>query len=204
MGGRVPPAHFFRAQEALSHSGPERVVVRSIEAGVTVYSPHTALDAVPGGVNDWLAESLGPGVARAIELKGESGDPLCGSGRLVTLEREVSFEDLVARVKKSLGLERIRVAKSPSGTVVRTVALCPGAGGSVICSEAADLYLTGEMRHHDVLAANARGTSVILGEHSNTERGYLGRFRELLLSRLGLDDDRVIVSQVDSDPISIA
>ena len=31
--------------------------------------------------------------------------------------------------------------------------LCAGSGGSVVGREAADLYWTGEMRHHDVLAA---------------------------------------------------
>jgi len=36
-----------------------------------------------------------------------------------------------------------------------------------------DLFLTGEMSHHEILAANAQGTSVILCEHSNSERGYL-------------------------------
>ncbi|NJL30436.1 MAG: hypothetical protein HC898_01725, partial [Phycisphaerales bacterium] len=31
-----------------------------------VYSPHTALDAVPGGLNDWWCDALGRGVRRAI------------------------------------------------------------------------------------------------------------------------------------------
>ena len=36
-----------------------------------------------------------------------------------------------------------------------------------------DVLLTGEMSHHEVLAANAEGKHVILSDHSNTERGYL-------------------------------
>jgi dinuclear metal center YbgI/SA1388 family protein len=34
-------------------------VVRAIEKRIAIYSPHTALDAAPGGVCDWLVEALG-------------------------------------------------------------------------------------------------------------------------------------------------
>lgn len=37
----------------------ERLVVRALEGRVAIYSPHTALDAVPQGVNAWLAKGLG-------------------------------------------------------------------------------------------------------------------------------------------------
>jgi dinuclear metal center YbgI/SA1388 family protein len=45
-----------------------RVAIDALRAGIAVHSPHTALDAVAGGVNDWLVETLGaegPG-ARAL------------------------------------------------------------------------------------------------------------------------------------------
>lgn len=35
-----------------------RVAIDAVRAGIAVYSPHTALDAVEGGVNDWLLESV--------------------------------------------------------------------------------------------------------------------------------------------------
>jgi len=36
----------------------ESVILRAIEAKMAIYSPHTALDAVPGGVADWLCRAL--------------------------------------------------------------------------------------------------------------------------------------------------
>jgi dinuclear metal center YbgI/SA1388 family protein len=48
-------------------SARERIVLQAASAGIAVYSPHTALDAAPGGVNDWLAEALGGGDVRALE-----------------------------------------------------------------------------------------------------------------------------------------
>ena len=69
--------------------------------GVSVYSPHTALDNVKGGINDWLASGLGEGVTTVIKSYTENGD---GSGRVHTLSTPISTQELVERVKKHLNL----------------------------------------------------------------------------------------------------
>lgn len=63
---------------------------------------------------------------------------------------------------------------------------------------------------HEVLAAVARGTHVLLCGHSNTERGYLPTLRTKLLEELKTDSDfadaaslEVEVSQTDADPLEI-
>ena len=67
----------------------------------------------------------------------------------------------------------------------------------------ADLYLTGEMSHHDVLAATAQGTAVVLCDHSNTERGYLQTvYKKLVEEALG-GQVEVVVSLTDRDPLEI-
>jgi len=48
----------------------------------------------------------------------------------------------------------------------------------------ADVYFTGEMSHHEVLAAVASGHNVILCGHTNTERGYLPILQLKLLEEL--------------------
>ena len=80
--------------------------------------------------------------------------------------------------------------------------MCAGSGSSVLRGSLADLYLSGEMSHHEVLAAVAQGTSVILCNHSNTERGFLHvlsqKFGELFDGKIS-----VIVSKVDADPLTV-
>ena len=44
----------------------QRVALEAARAGIAVYSPHTALDAAPDGVNDWLVKGLGDGDSRAL------------------------------------------------------------------------------------------------------------------------------------------
>ncbi|MET0790033.1 MAG: Nif3-like dinuclear metal center hexameric protein, partial [Polyangiaceae bacterium] len=64
-----PP--LFRGLKRLRASvAEERVLLRALEAGLAIYSPHTALDAAQGGVNDWLASAFGPG--RSAPLVGHA------------------------------------------------------------------------------------------------------------------------------------
>lgn len=192
----------------------ERSLLQLLQAGVAIYSPHTALDAVHGGVNDWIADGLGKAHRSAIEpaalLSGKSKagkselSKLEGQGRLLQFERPQRLSLLLPRIKKHLGLSHLRVAAAaPHEAVsISSVALCAGAGGSVLSAVRADLLLTGEMRHHDILAALERGSSVVLTEHSNSERGYLPRFARRLQGQLGRGV-KVRVSGHDREPIGI-
>ena len=58
------------------------------------------------------------------------------------------------------------------------------------------------MSHHEVLHAVYNGTSVILCDHSNTERGFLQEIRKQLIKRLE-SQTKIIVSKVDADPVVI-
>ena len=78
----------------------------------------------------------------------------------------------------------------------------PGSGGSLLRGVKADLYLTGEMSHHEVLDATHRGSTVILADHSNTERGFLTPLKDKLTSMLE-DKVQVFVSQKDADPLKV-
>lgn len=78
----------------------------------------------------------------------------------------------------------------------------------MLAGKKADVYLTGEMSHHEVLAALAAGTNVILCGHTNTERGYLPLLAAKLLQELrtageGAEDVEVVVSQKDQHPLDI-
>jgi dinuclear metal center YbgI/SA1388 family protein len=184
-----------------------RLLLRVIENELAVYSPHTALDAVEGGVNDWLAAAFPFASKRAIvprELPGASAPGAVGQGRLLELRAAIGLDEVVRRLKSHLGLDALRVAPSITegpGSPISTVALCAGAGGSVVGGTAADLYVTGEMRHHDVLRAVQRGTHVVLSEHTHTERGCLPRLRDELARDGALE---AIISRQDGDPLRLA
>ena len=62
-----PP--IFTPLERLTGDGPwtQTRIVKCIREGLAVYSPHTALDAARGGMNDWLCAGLGEGSSRPIQ-----------------------------------------------------------------------------------------------------------------------------------------
>lgn len=81
------------------------------------------------------------------------------------------------------------------------MALCAGSGASVLNGVKADLYLTGEMLHHDILDATQKGISVILCNHSDSERGFLRIFQKNLQVKLLNNEIEVIISSCDRDPL---
>jgi len=83
---------------------------------------------------------------------------------------------------------------------INTVALCAGSGVTVLKETSADLYLTGEMLHHDVLDAVHRGIHVVLTNHSDSERGFLNTFASILNRNLQ-NSVEVCVSKADRDPL---
>lgn len=195
------PPIFGGLKRIVGATAPERVVIRALAAGISVYSPHTALDTVEGGVNDWLCAAFGKGKVRPIEPRDSARSAREGAGRGVLLMRPMTLDAAVRRVKRHLKLSVVRLARSKQQRI-QSVMVCAGAGGGLLSGKQADLMLTGEMRHHDILAANAQGTSVILTDHTNCERGYLPVFAKRLRQELR-GKVRIVVSREDRDPLEV-
>jgi dinuclear metal center YbgI/SA1388 family protein len=196
------PVIFSGLKRLTRTSAAERIVQDALRSDMAIYSPHTALDAAPGGMNDWLAEALGSG--QTVPIVPNSRAPLgVGMGRRIELDEP---QTLLPLVKQHLGIGHLRVAAAEQhmrGELIRNAGVCAGAGGSVFeqCSNV-DLLLTGEMRHHDILARVAAGTTVIVTDHSNCERGYLPHLAARLASAFG-DEVAVQIAAKDRDPLNI-
>lgn len=63
LGAQLIVTHhpvLFKPQQRLTAATPEgRTLLALLRAGIAVYSPHTAYDNAPGGINDQLAEQIG-------------------------------------------------------------------------------------------------------------------------------------------------
>lgn len=189
----------LRADDAGLGDGKQRAVLAAVTAGAAVYSPHTALDAAQGGIADWLAQgALGEQTARSIEPCGDGA-----FGRVAVFDKPVAFAALVQRLKRHLRVRHLQVARPAKVPAkLRSIAVAAGAGGSILRGVSADAWLTGEMSHHDALAATAAGTTVLLAGHSNTERGYLRILRSRLRRALGSGVE-LRLAKADRDPFTV-
>ena len=158
----------FRGLKALTLGEPQQEsLLRLAQAGISVYSPHTAVDAAVGGVNDWLAAGISGGAAAEASrdviapVAAPAGFEGAGMGRMVVLREPAVLGTLVDRVKRLVGMERVMVVDGSGGRAIERIAVCAGSGGSLFKGVKADLLFTGELSHHEVLAAKEQGVSVI-------------------------------------------
>jgi dinuclear metal center YbgI/SA1388 family protein len=288
-----PP--IFQPLTSLTTADPKaNLIFRAIQHRIAIYSPHTALDAVTDGINDWLCDALGNGARQPIKPAAPTTPPITdkiitvipdphldrlrsalasagagnighytecsftspglgtfrggtsthpaigkrgrfervpelrlemvcphdrlteivaalrqnhpyeqpafdlirtepvggatlenpeGHGRILQLQTPITPATLISRVKKRLALKRLDVALPTHAKKISRIAVCAGAGASLLDQAGPiDAFLTGEMRHHDLLAARERGILVLLPGHTQTERPYLPTYRRRILA----------------------
>ena len=285
----------FRGLKSLTFADTQQqTLLRLASHGISVYSPHTAIDAAPGGLGDWLADvvtgtktsyddgkssadSKPPDSAKdkgledpfiekkrptytlshhpsqtTVRISKQSSSttvsvphtrrpirpqspeveshPGAGMGRIVQFNQAQPLPTLLDRIGKGLNSPKgfpIAVPQdmSLSDIRIRSVGICAGSGGSLLSNLDVDLLFTGEMSHHEALAAIEKGQVVISLFHSNSERGFLAdvlkgqlektvqeewsklreeeRQNEELKKALAEDDFEIAVSEVDRDPYGI-
>lgn len=185
----------------------QRSLIKLIENSISVYSPHTAVDAANGGVNDWLVKcvSNGSDIIKTNVIIPDKENNNVGMGRVVEFEKPIRIEEAIERIKKSLSLEYVQLclSKQNSQKLVKNVALCAGSGSSVFSkANGIDLYVTGEMSHHDMLSVAGNGSHLIVCGHCNTERGFLQEMAARLRQQPVLAGASIVLSETDCSPFT--
>jgi len=94
-----------------------------------------------------------------------------GLGRIGGWSMPLSFAQLVSRVKEVFGIEQVKIWGRPPEVVSR-LALCSGSGGELITAawqQGAQVYLTGEVRHHQATPGYREGFAVLEVGHFASE-----------------------------------
>lgn len=184
------------------------MIARLIRAGCALLTAHTNADVVESGTSAVLASRLGLQDAVPI-LPGDV--PSRGLGRVGRLEKPITL----GRLARALGdilpptASGVRVAGEYEQPV-QTVALCGGAGDSLLAEPAvvgADVYITSDLRHHPASEAreNARiagGPALIDVSHWASEWLWLDTAAKEL--EAALPGVTVTVSDVRTDPWDFA
>jgi dinuclear metal center YbgI/SA1388 family protein len=129
-----------------------------------------------------------------VEVKGS-----LGPGRLGNLPKTMTLGEVAHHLKRALGLSGLLVSGELPTSISR-VAVCAGAGRSLVpdvIAAKADLFVTGELPHHDALRLSRANIAAICTLHSNSERPTL----KVLARRL--TGVHATVATADQDPFLI-
>ncbi len=113
--------------------------------------------------------------------------PGIGLGRVGKLASLLTIVEFITQSAEKLGISNIRVSSGDLGKPVTRVAVCGGAGGSlypVARAAGADVFLTGDVRHHEMVDAAAIGLILADAGHFETERPGV----KALAGRLQVDE----------------
>lgn len=178
-------------------------IVELIKLGISVYSAHTTFDSAFGGNNEYLAELLG--LHRVRHFKSRQNYPNEEiMGRLGDLKEPISLEKVVRKVEDALKIQGgVRVIGDVK-RLIKKVGICTGAGGDIMESairHSCDLFITGDVRHHEALLAKESGLCVIDAGHYWTERIFTENFAEKLKRATG-EKVEIFESQINTNPFT--
>jgi len=123
-----------------------------------------------------------------------------GIGSIAKLNKGQILESFSRQIKKRLGIPYLRIIKS-NNKEIQKVALCTGNGGSLIkqcISKNVDLFITGDIDHHEALEAKEMGLNIIDIEHFYTEKYFVPAIREQLIKAQVPENILVASEKMDS------
>lgn len=145
------------------------VLYNMIQNGITAICAHTNLDSAENGVNKCLADALKLKSLKPLSFYEAKGQR-CVLGLIGTLKAEMSARDFAVLVKNVLNCNGVRYTDVRA--TIKTVAVCSGSGGELINNAinlGADAYVTGEIKHHEILIANENNICVVDAGHFKSE-----------------------------------
>ena len=186
------PLLFHGLKQVCGQTPQARVVEMAIKHDIAIYSAHTNMDSVPGGINTKLAERLGISDSRLLT---ESG-----LGAIGKLLHPMNYLDFIAYVREVLDCTYVRYTRAAK-EMIQTVALCGGSGAEFIgeaIEQGADVYLTADCKYHEFQDADGQ-IGLIDIDHWISERHAREIFRDII-APLGVT---CIISKTDKTPIQI-
>ena len=216
----------FKGLKSISGSTyQERCVRKAILSDIAVYSAHTSLDNILGGVNHKIASLLGLSSLRWLDSGesaegcdekcggaaekscGEGAEGKCGgadavarasgSGLIGELKEPVAAAEFLSTVKTIFSVKALKHSPLPS-TTIRSVALCGGAGAFLLpqaVAKGADCFISGEFHYHDYFDP---GTLLIELGHYESEQFTQDLLKESL--ERAFPELEIVKTSVNTNP----
>jgi dinuclear metal center YbgI/SA1388 family protein len=192
------PLPFRPLKRLTGETNEGRLLLDLIAAGIAVYSPHTAFDSAEEGINHRLAAGLQ--LTDVLPLL-PAVEPWQGAGRHGRLEQPLTLRELAHRVKQLLAIENVQAVGELDEPIASVAVACGSAGEFLEPAQTAgcQCLVTGEVRFHTCLDAEARGMSLVLAGHFASERFAVEQLAGVLAARFPAL--QVWASRQEKDPL---
>lgn len=212
VGAQLVVAHhplIFKPLYTLRGDCPrQNLVLRMASEGIALYVSHTNLDAAPGGLGQWAAAVCGLHDGRPLVVgeTGQVGKSGAGYGRVGDLDTPMEFREFVELLRERLGNCQMRLAGVPPSRV-RRLAVVNGSGADYIPQAAlagADVYVTGDIKHHDAELAESLRLCVMDVGHFATESIVAQKLASHIRTKASSEGVKCdVFAARETDPLSV-
>lgn len=161
-----------------------KLIAECLRCGITVISMHLNFDAAPEGIDYHLMRGLGGDAGKTlIKLQGGA------YGRVYDI-KPCKLRDYVEYVKSKFNSQRVIYYGDGNRSIARAASFC-GAG----CDDEAiafadrenvDLFVSSDMKHHQITALLARNITVVILTHYSAENYGFNRIYSKLIEELNI------------------
>lgn len=154
-------------------------IQKLVKHDISVYATHTSIDV--NGLNDYIFNKIGFKSQGYIE-ETESG---FGYGSMAKVD--ILDDEIISKIKKNLELDF--VIKYGINKKYKKVGLVTGSGTDFIdqaIKKGIDLFITGDITHHDAMDSVEKGVDLIDISHEGSEK-FFAEFMKNYIDGLELD-----------------
>lgn len=195
------PMLFRAAKKITTQTAEGRMLLKLIDGGIAVYSPHTAFDSSRLGINQRLATALG---LRQIQcLRASKLEEHPGSGRWGRLTDGGGLSLFLEQVKQAVAAQYVEYSGELESEVSRVAVACGSAAEFLTdaIAHGCDTFVTGEARFHSVLEAQSAKVNLILVGHYESERPAVEWLANEIQAKIS--GVHAFVSRADTNPLRI-
>ena len=162
----------FRAIKKIEiNSEPGKTINEALKRNINIIAAHTNWDKANEGVNFTLADLI-----ELEECKNFEEIGICGN-----LRQAMNIENFIDFVKTSWGISKLDVYSQNLPEKISRVSLCGGSGAEFWRAAKnfnSDIYLTADMKYHELIDATHSGLTIGLLNHGEMERASLPKLAE--------------------------
>ena len=191
----------FRGLKSLTGADmTQKLVMEALRNDIAVYSAHTNLDSTWDGVSHEIARRLAVTDLEVLEPQHENLKAGLG---VVGNIKPVPKIEFLRKIKNTFKVTALRYSAQSPSLVVRRVAVCGGAGASLINSAIkanADILVTGDVKYHDF---TSYGSDIIIADIGHYESELCSRDILSRVVRESFPELTIYFSETETNPIKI-